>query len=110
MFVGKTLGKIQFLLYSTGFQLVADQISLSTHRNTHTIVSANNKRCQQRPAQGHHNLLSILWSIQIPIYSPNYNTTRVYNLNSQSFFFFERNQNRDDTAFENCSCLATWSR
>lgn len=28
-------------------------------------------------------------------------------LNSHSFYF-ERNQNRDDTAFENCSCLATW--
>lgn len=44
------------------------------------------------------------------IYSSYYNTT-VYKAKTTStvnLFFFERNQNRDDTAFENCSCLATW--
>lgn len=112
-----SLGKIQFLIYSTDFYLVADQC-LYPHTDIHTRLWAQSINGTSKGwSKGVTILLPILWSIHIPIHSSNYNTTRVYKAKTTStiFFFvsffvlfFERNQSRDDTAFENCSCLATW--
>lgn len=103
----ESLGKIQFLIYSTGFYLVADQCPYPhTEIQRAQTINTTSKGWSKSITI----LLSILWSIQIPINSSNYNTTRVYKAQTTSTvnLFFERNQNRDDTAFENCSCLATW--
>lgn len=78
------------------------------------------KEKEKPPAEAGRKGITILPSI-LEYVDPNMwfhlqhckNLNQVFNNpNSQSFslfflFFFERSKNRDDTAFENCSCLAT---
>lgn len=99
---------------------MADQY-LYPHTETHTHdceLKTINTTSKRPVYKGHHNPTIYTLEYTDPdIYISNYNTTRVYKAKTIStvnrfmfflFFFFERNQNRDDTAFENCSCLATW--
>lgn len=106
-FVGESLSIIQFLLV---FCLVADVYIHTQKSHTRLWAQSINIASTSWP-RGTTILPSILWSIHIPIHSSNYNTTRVYKLKQTSVFFlfcfFERNQ-EETTAFENCSCLATW--
>lgn len=94
-------------IYSTGFSSCGRPVSISTHGNTHTIVSSNDTHYQQRASQSYYLYFGVYRSQYIV---PTTTLQEFTRLNSQSVFrfFFERSQNRDDTAFENCSCLATW--
>lgn len=83
---GTFLGKIQFLNLLYWFSSCGRPISISTHRNTHTIVSSNNKHYQQRASQSYYLYFGVYRSQYIVPTTTLQEFTS--NLDSQSFFLF----------------------
>lgn len=112
-FCWESFSKIQFPIYSIGFDLAADQ-NLYPHTEMHTRLWAQQEtlpaKAGWKASQSYHLYFGVYRSqYTVPpttlreVYKAK--TTSIVNL---FFFFFLRGVRIDDTAFENCSCLATW--
>lgn len=72
-------------IYSTGFSSCGRPISISTHGNTHTIVSSNDTHYQQRASQSYYLYFGVYRSQYIV---PTTTLQEFTRLNSQSVFRF----------------------